>query len=94
MADILPIRRLDDSYSLLDLTGRVGLYGEYAVHTIHRARHTVEIIKTSLKYFLSIPHQLTCLIAVGIPHQRAQCETFLLQVPVHGVTLSAGSTRH
>ncbi len=66
MADALSIRRLDDRHSLLDLTGRIGLHGEYAVHTIHRPHQTLRIIEASLKHFLPMPHQLTCFVAIRI----------------------------
>ncbi len=90
MANALPLRRLDDRRSLLDLIGRVGLHGEYAVHTIHRARQAVGIIEASLKHFLPVPHQLTCFVAIRIPHQHAQLESFLLQMLIHGASLPTG----
>src|SRR5580692_12810503 len=94
MADSPPLRRLNDRHSLLDLIGRVGLHGEYAVHTIHRAHQAVGIIEASLKPFLPVPYQLTCLVAIGIPNQRAQLESFLLQLLIYRASLSTGSACH
>jgi hypothetical protein len=52
------------------------------------------VLEASLKHFLAIPRQLTCLVAIGLPHQRAQLESFLPQVPIHGASLPAGGACH